>query len=469
MLSVRATAAALAASLLLAGCPSKDSGDSAPVGLPTVVVLTVDALSPRILWGNDGQWETAPRLWEFMDQATVLPNVLTPRGLTAVSLSSFSTGTYPRDHGIRINSGASRPARTTLFERFQRAGYATWGYSANLCYVMDQGVDERVCTWSGEEPDLGSLALRDELLVEQLIERIGDHPAGEPLFLWLHLNQPHKPFQMVEEYYELFHPDPYEGDLDPSDVDQTYAVALGTMPFDEADRRHMEAVYASQVRATDDRLGSVLDALEQAGLYDDALVIFGADHSEELAEHHDFFYHGCPPYNDTLGITWAFRAPQLGAGESIDTWASMVDLAPTIVELAGIGPWTGQQPGRSLVSGLQAGVLSAEPVFLERGMETAGVIRGSDKYIMSGTGGTGDCIPYSDAGMEYPGELEELYDLDDDPDEHDNRVEELNELRGQLRSEVCDWVQQSDWVAWEEAEDNQLLQQCEDWSSGTAL
>ena len=454
----------VAAASLLVGCPPPADDTAAIEPVDTVVLITVDALSPRILWGNGGEWDTAPQLMAMFDESVVLPNVLTPRGLTAVALTSLSTGSYPRDHGIRINTGAARPRRATLFERFQGAGYRTLGYSANLCYVMDYGVDERVCTWSGEEPELGGLAERDNQLVDRLLERLPGLPDDERVFLWLHLNQPHKPFVAIDAYYDLFHPEPYTGQLDVSDVDQTYAVAMGTEPFDEGDRLHMEAVYASQVRAMDDNVGRVLDALDAIGRYDDALVVFGADHSEELAEHHNFFYHGCPPYNDTLGVTFAFRSPQrLLQPAQLTTWVSNIDIAPTIGELSGAFTWGGDPEGRSLAGPIRAGNISPEPIYLERGVQTAGILYDTDKYIMSGTEGTSDCNPYNELGGAYPGELEELYDLDDDPGELTNLVDQRSSLRDELRTDVCSWIRASDWVEWEEVTDNLLLQQCDDW------
>ncbi|MFH1467874.1 MAG: sulfatase-like hydrolase/transferase [Pseudomonadota bacterium] len=445
------------------GCTPTPEDSAAPAALDRVVLLTVDALSPRILWGDGGQWDTAPRMRAFMDEGVVLRNVLSPRALTAVALTSLSTGSYPRDHGLRVNASA-RPRRTTLPERFQAAGYLTLGYSANLCYVWDYGVDERVCTWSGEEEGASGLAARDDALVEQLLARLPSIEDGQRVFLWLHLNQPHRPFEPVEPYYQEFHPEPYTGDLDVSDTAQTDLVAVGQLPFDAEDRRHMEAVYASQVRAVDDNLGRVLDALAEAGWLDDALVVFGADHSEELAEHADFFYHGCPPYDDTLGIAFAFHQPaRLPAGLVIEDWVSNVDIAPTIAELSGAFPWTGQQVGRSLAASLRGAPLAAEPVFLERGVQTAGVLLGTDKYIMSGQEGTSDCAPYNELGGSYPGELDELYDLERDPDEHTNLADTHTTTRDSLRTALCTWILASDWVEWEDVSENLLLPRCDAW------
>jgi len=427
-------------------------------------MITVDALSKRMLWGNHGNWETAPELWKFFDESVVLRNVLTPRGLTAVALTSLSTGVYPRDHGLRVNGNLARPSRDTLFERFQAAGYYNLGYSANLCYVMDYGVDERVCTWRTEEPDLGGLEERDELLVSQLIERLDSLSTDQPVFIWLHLNQPHKPFRPVVEFYKEFHPQPYTGDLDLEDVMAVDRVALGVQDLSGKERRHMEATYASQVRAVDGRIARLLDKLDEVGRYQDSLIVFGADHSEELAEHNNFFYHGCPPYNDTLGISFAFHAPaHLPQGLVIDDWVSNTDIAPTIAEVSGAFRWSGDPVGRSLASSLQSGIVEPRPIYLERGVETAGIIDGLDKYIMSGTEGTNDCTPYNKYDAVYPGELEELYDLESDPGELNNIFDERTSLRDDLRTQLCEWIQQDDWVPWEDVDNNALLTQCAKW------
>ncbi len=449
---------ASAALLLALGSACDDENPREPI--KTVVLVTTDATSPRLLLGDGGRWETAPNLQAFFDDAVLFRNVLSPRGLTAVALSSLSTGIYPRDHGMRFNAGSLPRNTVTLPERFQEAGYRTLGYSANLCYVMSQGLDERLCTWHGElEGSLG-LAERDALLVEQLRVRLELLPPDEKVFLWLHLNEPHKPFEKVSEWYQAFHPDPYEGQLDVSDVSMTYDVALGNMDFDEEDRRHMEAVYASQLRATDEHIGHVFDSLRAIGRYDEALVVFGIDHSEELAEHNNYFYHGCSSYNDVLGVLFAFRAPALPRGRVFEGWVSTVDIAPTMAEISDAFTWEGQLAGRSLLETIDSETEQDVPVFFERGVDEAGVIWGTDKYLLSGVGGNPTCPPYDEAGMVYPGELEELYDLDRDPGELENIVDQEPQLRDELRELVCGWVNESDWVSWEEVEGNELLVQC---------
>jgi len=454
----RLGAVLLAGLALLLACCSRSERDP----LDTVVLITVDATNSRILMGNDGAWETAPELWSFFDEATVFPNGLSPRGMTSVALTSLSTGTYPRDHGVRRNGKTQISDQSTLHERFQQAGYTTMGYSANMCHVMNLGVDERVCTWVGELGGEQGLTERDELLSDQLIYRLKTLPPEERIFLWLHFNQPHAPFEAVEEWYQEFHPDDYTGVIDVSSSTALYDVALGSLPFRPEDSRHLEAVYASQVRDTDARIGRVLDALREVGRWDEALVAFGVDHGEELLTRHDYAFHACSIYSEVLGVVFAFRAPgRVPQGQQLEGWTSTVDIAPTIVALADAFEWEGLMPGRSLVETMNAGLQDDAPAFFERGTEDAGIVRGGFKYAIGAEGGYGDCKPYMGEDTTYPGEVEELYDLSADPGELENIVDEQPELRDQLREELCLWVNQDDWVDHENTSRNRLLRECQ--------
>ncbi len=445
-----------AGALGAAACAPQDDGL-----LDTVVLITLDATNANMLEGNFDQWRTAPELWAFFDEGALFPNAIAPRSQTAVALTSLSTGTYPRDHNIRSNDDEFKPAHTTLPERFQDAGYRTLGYSANICWVFDYGFDERYCTWGVETPDLGEdLAFRDEILLRQATVRLGGLAPEERILLWIHLNQPHKPFQLVDEWYQEFHPEPYEGGFDPGNVSATYDVALGEAPFTEEDLLHTQAVYASQLRAADERIAVLLDSLRAIGRYDDALIFFGIDHGEELAEHNNYLYHGCSWFNSVLRVPFAFRAPNLPAGQVFEGWTSTVDVAPTIVELAGF-KWAGTMPGRSLAKTMLSGEEESVPVYFERGTEDAGVILGDDKYMLSPDGGNDFCEPYSGAGTAYPGDPEELYDLANDPGELVNLAKEEEDLRQQLRDEVCDWVLARDWVAHDQTANNELITSCQ--------
>ncbi|MCB9778830.1 MAG: sulfatase-like hydrolase/transferase [Alphaproteobacteria bacterium] len=430
----------------------------------TVVVVVVDTLARRQLspWQARG-WDTTPRLAALMDTSTVLADTQSVRGMTSVAVSSLTSGAWPRVHGVRDNRGWESPWNPILPEMFQAAGYTTLGYAANTCQFIDRGIDERVCTWDIEEPDLPLSQLqRDEALVTQATASIRARDADEPLFLWLHLMNPHDPFEPVAEHYDVLHPDTYEGELDPADDTALDQWTLEGRPLDDEDLRHLEATYASQVVEMDRQLGLLLDTLTEVGRDEDLVLVFTSDHGEELGEHHSYFHHSCSPYQPVLQVATVIHAPGRLPVAWHDTTVSQVDLAPTIADLAGIG-WDAYRDGETRVDELRDGALEARPAFFERGLGAAGVVQDGRRYILDVHEGTDECSPYGQGGdQRFPGAYEELYDHAADPLEHENLAEADPAGLAALRETTCTWVLADTWYSEIADETHPLVTACED-------
>ena len=385
-----------------------------------------------------------------------------------MALSSLNCGGYPREHGLRVNSTRDL-ALPTLGERFSENGYTNLGFSANLCPLMYQGFEDPVCANSADVDTAEELDdqealdqdLNDQQLLDAFSERIPALGEDEAAFIWVHLNQSHSPYTPVSPWFETFHPEAYKGDLDVSAHNDLYQVALGTMEYDDDDRRYLEATYASEVRATDERFQGFLDVLDAAGRLDDAVIVLGSDHGEELLDHYDYAYHGCSPYDGVLAVDFAIRAPgQLPEGLEVSAPISLTDIAPTLVELAGSFEWTGEASGRSLVQTLQAGEEPSHDVFFERSTDTAGIVRGDWKFILTPKGSYKSCSPYNDSSMAYPAEVRELYNIGSDPEELQNLALEEAEVTAELEQATCDWVNESSWVPDYLVDANQLVSFC---------
>ncbi len=460
----------LACSLVLAcaadpdpGEPGGDDDDDAVFDpAPVVIVVLVDTLADGYLGHRHPSWDVTPHVDDLLAESTVLENTLTVRGLTSVAVSSILTGVYPRHHFVRNNANRKRPAQPLLIERFHDAGYTTYGYASNVCQFIDEGVDDRYCTWTVETPDPSvELRERDEMLVDRLLEQLAEQPAGEPTFVWLHLMHPHKPYIRVDPWYAEFHPEPYGGLLDHELDEELDQVALGETTLDAEDLAHVEAVYASQVKETDRLLGELFEGLDNLGLWDDAVVVFGADHGEELGAHHDYFWHSCSPYLPVNRVLFSIRAPgRLPTGPVLPGWTSVVDIAPTVIHTAGLG-WSGQLDGVSHVDGILDGALTERPVFLERGDEAAGVVTDGYLYVRDENLGYGACSPYNGSDLAFPAGLDELYDIATDPAQHDDLAELDPGAVERMRGILCDWVAAEPWHENANANDrNDLVQSC---------
>ncbi|RME20502.1 MAG: hypothetical protein D6798_20370 [Deltaproteobacteria bacterium] len=462
----------LLTTMLACGGPGDDTGGGPPRPLrpiesefdppDTVVVIVVDTLARRMLtpWQPDG-WDTSPNLAALFDDATLLPDTQATRGLTSVAVSSIASGTYPRIHGVRDNRDWKSPWNPILSEMFQEHGYTTLGYASNTCQFIDRGIDERFCTWSWETDDYDSQAGRDQALITRLSDSLRSHPADEKLFIWLHLINPHDPFVAEPQWYDEFHPDVYDGPLVPSNTDLLDQWILEGRELTEEDKRHLDAVYASQIKELDRQLGDLFATLQEVGRWDDGVILFTADHGEELGEHNNYFFHGCSVYQQTLQVVSAIRAPgRLPRGVRFDTTISATDLAPTLSRITGIG-WEGYRDGEDLTDDILAGAITPHPAYFERGLGTAGVVSDHHRYLLDINEGTDECKPY-EIGGRFVNDYEELYDQDLDPGEQTNLAGDDPDTLAALRDLTCTWVTSDVWYSPSADRTHPMVTTCED-------
>ena len=429
-----------------------------------VVVVFVDTLARQHMSGWQTEADTTPAIDAFFDEAVVFENTLAVRGLTSVATASVLTGTYPRTHGVRNNSDWPTAAQPTLIERFEQAGYHTIGLAANACQFIDDVTDVEECVWAqsveGIDFVMGiSHEERDRLLLEALSEQLDARPVGAPLFVWIHLMNPHEPYTRVEPWYSTFLPEPYTGSLDATDSAQLDAIILGERAMDEADLAEIHAVYRSQLRETDEVFAGILTEFEDRGLREGAVVAFGADHGEALGARNSYLYHGCSLTNEVNAVPFAISAPGRLSPRWVDTWVSQTDFAPTLADVAGIG-WTGERAGENLTDGVLAGWVMERTLFAEGGGNTGIVLSGGYKYIRDEDQGNSSCPPYS-AEQPYPGQRDALYDILSDPAESIDLTATEPGILARLRGELCGWVLEDTWTTAQTDASNSLVRTCE--------
>ena len=450
--------------LLLLACqrggPSADLGpdDSAPdspgeaSGPPTVLWFTVDTLNED--WLLDGRtYAASPHHDRVFSEGVVLENTVVTRGITIESLPTMATGTYRRTHGVR-DTEVPEDLPTMVQESYEAAGYRTFGYSSNFCEVISsEGWERFLCTGPGTM-DGGDLE-RDTLLTEQLLADL-DEVGDEPVFIWIHVRDPHATHTPREPWITEFWGD-RERVLGPVSTEDLSGIMLGEEPAPEGLDEWLEAVYASQLASNDAMLGQIVERLEEMGRWEDTLVVTGTDHGEEMGAHHGYYFHGCSPYDPVMNTTWAIKAPGLAPG-TLSEHVSTIDIVPTVLALSGL-------EADSRVEGIDLGPLmrgeSSEhpPVFFERGEAAAGVIVGDRKYFMQGNDTPfKGCAPYNQQ-TPYEGPTEGLWDLAADPEELDNLVDGADVSAEQEL--ICGWVTETTWVDEELDSQNKLVQACE--------
>ncbi len=292
-----------------------------------VLLITIDTLRADRLGCYGSDKGLTPALDAFAGDATSFSTAYTPVPLTAPSHATILTGRYPISHGLRNNGGEALSTEETLVsEILHERGFRTAAIVSSLVLSSQFGLDQGFDLYYEEGikgTAHGEGLWFDQRPADKTVDRaLGwlKAEADHPFFLWVHLFDPHDPYDP---------PPPYK---------KTYAAAP----------------YNGEVAFTDAQVGRLLGAFRAMGLYDDSIIIVVSDHGESLGEHGEI-YHAIFLYDATTRVPLIIRVPGGRRGRTITDLASTIDIAPTILEALRIPA----PPGMQGVSLLQAAARGA--------------------------------------------------------------------------------------------------------------
>ncbi len=320
----------VAAALLLTGCWRRGPLGGLPRGVEpselNVLLVTLDTtradrvgVYARAL-GRDAP--ATPRLDALAARGTRFDRAISVTPLTLPAHATIMTGLLPGAHGVRDNGGFRLDeARRTLAEAFAASGRRTGGFVS--AYVLDhkwgiaQGFERFLDDFdlsNAKDLSLGEIQRPGDETVAAAIQWL-DEIGGEPFFAWVHLYDPHTPYAPPEPYLSRYAGDPYDG----------------------------------EIAWTDDLVGRLLDHLDRSGKTARTLVLILADHGESLGEHGEAD-HGFFVYEATTHVPMILAGPYAGlAGKVVAAPVGQADIAPTLLELAGVEGGLEPGQGRSFV------------------------------------------------------------------------------------------------------------------------
>lgn len=413
---------------------------------PNIMVILVDTLrADRLSLYGDGE-RTSPHLDRLARQGVVFTSAVAPSSWTLPSVAALLTGRYPGELKVGGGQGAKlAKGIPTLAEGFALAGYDTAGFSANFILNPFHGYARGFDAFYLAPVKQYSMPAAD--LNQRALDWLGQR-SERPFFCYLQYMDPHSPYsppgsdRFSPSNAETFQPrkaDGYrEGDI--------YGLIIGREELESTD--HVSGVarcYEDEVCYVDFQIGRLIAALDRQGLLERTVVAVVADHGEEL---HDrgFWSHGYTLYDEQLHVPMIVSLPPglsgqphtAAAGQRIHTPVSLVDLFPTLFQLAGVE--TAEMPPearnlfdapveRGLISETWAG--GVPPRFSLR--------QGPYKYVLFNRDAVGEEVP-----DQYPGRwiwdngpaAEELYHLENDPGEQHNLAAELPEVAQRMRQEL---------------------------------
>jgi choline-sulfatase len=275
-----------------------------------VLVITLDTTRADRIGAYGFAGVQTPNLDRLAREGVLFEQATSVAPLTLPAHSSIFTGKFPPEHGVRDNGGFFLdPREITLAEVLKERGFKTGAFVG--AYVLDSkwGVNQGFDTYFDDFDlskykaiSLGAIQRPGNEVVDRGLQWL-DLVKGSRFFAWMHLYDPHSPYEPPEPYKSLYREHPY----------------LGEIAFVDA------------------QVGRVVSYLEAQGLLDKTIVVVTGDHGESLSEHGEAT-HGFFVYESTVHVPLIVRAPLSGVsgGRRVRDVVRSVDVMPTVLDILGV-------------------------------------------------------------------------------------------------------------------------------------
>lgn len=474
---------------------------------PHIIIFNPDEMRADALGHLGNPAAITPCMDEFAAREGVsFSNAYCQNPVCVPSRCSFFTGLYPHVRGHRTMAHLLHPGESSLFEELRKAGYHVWMNDRNDLYAgqypgwAESNADE-IFYASGDphapgpvagdlrgQPgnkyyyshyngrlgldDSGKNITADDQTVEAAVQRIAAwKPGDKPLCMFLGLLYPHTPYQVEEPYFSAIdrsklpariRPERCKGRPKMEKLIRQYA-DMGQ--FTEKDWDELRAVYLGMCMKVDRQFGQLCQALRQAGIYDDCAIFVLSDHGDYTGDY------GLVEKSQSCFPDCLTRVPLLikpPKGVELDPGVAdglteLVDFYATVLDLAGVRP-NHTHFGKSLLPVLaDRSVRLREYAFCEGGRlpgelhcdelhQENGRIAGPEEVYWPKKKAQSDDGAHAKAAMirseryKYISRItgeDELYDLEQDPGETCNRVDDpaLEPEKHKLQLAMLRWMQ----------------------------
>jgi arylsulfatase A-like enzyme len=312
-----------------------------------VVVYLVDTLRADHTGVYGYARNTTPELDAFAKDAVVFEAAVAHASWTKPSVASILTSRLPGQHRAVQLRDALDPAQLTVAARLDARGFATGAAIANsVIYGAESAFDPGFDVFAGlhGDDDTRSKLVGADVVVDAALAFLRSS-GGLPTFLYVHTMDPHVPYAPPAPFDRMFEPHPAPGHP-ARDPRTDYKEPL--------DRERMVAQYDGDIAFGDREFGRFLRELRALGLYEDALVVFLADHGEEFLDHGGWL-HGRSLFDELVRIPLVVKFPgRRGAGTRVALQVQGVDVVPRGLEAVGAA-LPADLAGRPLQRALEAG------------------------------------------------------------------------------------------------------------------
>ncbi len=274
-------------------------------GRPNVLFISVDTLRADRVTTIDEKHGITKYIDELAIESIVFDRAFSHVPLTLPSHISMMTGLAPVHHGVHDNAGFRLADNfLTLAEYLKQHGYTTAAFVAAFPLDRRFGLDQGFDTYNEGYPSRNPLkTFFPERPADKVIsaaiqwlnhQQNPSHPSP-PWFLWIHLFDPHQPYNPPPPYRKRFPDNPYDG----------------------------------EIAFVDEQLHRLFEWLKQSRDWQHTVVVFVGDHGESLGEHGEST-HGLFAYNATLHVPFILRIPGFKGPRRVHHPVALSDIFPTL-------------------------------------------------------------------------------------------------------------------------------------------
>jgi choline-sulfatase len=278
---------------------------------PNVFLVTIDTLRADHVHCYGYQRVETPAIDALAKDGFRFAQAFTPSPITNTSHTSILTGLQPGKHGVTDFAVPLSPAHPTLAELLRKQGYHTAAFigavildSKTLAPGLDHGFDfyDNFPQHSTTKSRWGRVERRGMEVVQHAQTWLTAHPGGAH-FVWVHLYDPHDPYEPPAPYLQ----------------------------------RYKDHLYDGEIAYADSALGTFIAYLKKHGMYENSVIVVVGDHGEGLGEHHEDT-HGIFLYDSTTHVPLIVKLPAASAGAKtgvLDAQVRTIDILPMVLDLVG--------------------------------------------------------------------------------------------------------------------------------------
>lgn len=381
---------------------------------PNIILITLDTTRADRMGFLGSERGLTPNLDKLAEQSVVFTQAYAQVPLTTPSHAALLTGTYPQFNHVEDLGAPLGPELPYLPDVLHKHGYNTAAF-IGACVLdpwsrtapgFDRGFDFYDTDFHQRKPGedrYHSVERRAEDVANRALRWLKEHPR-KPVFVWLHFFDAHDPYDPPSPFKERYAAAPYDG----------------------------------EIAYTDSVVGSLLDVLRRHGLYQNSVIAIAADHGEAFGEHGEE-RHGMFLYDETIHVPLLLKLPAAKfAGKRVEAWVALADVAPSLLEAAGIKP-PAEMQAKSVFPLVEESIIAAD----EKTKTPERAIYSETEYPRRAFG-------WSELQSWRPGKylyvqapMRELYDQSVDPDALKNLATSSKAVADTLEGQLSDFRQKT--------------------------